>query len=174
MKTIDRKVLTERLELRWLTEDDAGLMLAIWNDPDFIRHVGDRGVRTLDQARTAMRDALALYRTHGYGAYRIAPRDGGPAMGICGLFKREQFEHPDIGYGLLPDYRGQGFVLEAARAVVAQARDRLGLETLYAIVTPSNAASIRLLEKIGMRRQGPVRMAGEDEDILLFSASLNQ
>lgn len=174
MKTIDREVLTERLELRWLTEDDAPLMLAIWTDPDFVRHVGDRGVRTVDQAREAMRDALALYQTHGYGPYAITACGGGPAMGICGLFKREQFEYPDIGYGLLPSYRRQGFVLEAARAVVAQARDRLRLNRLDAIVAPTNAASIRLLEKLGMRRRGPVRMRGEDEDVLLYSMSLDQ
>jgi RimJ/RimL family protein N-acetyltransferase len=95
-------------------------------------------------------------------------------MGICGLFKREQLEHPDIGYSLLPDYRGQGFALEAARAVVSQARDRLGLERLNAIVAPTNGASIRLLEKLGMQEQGAVRMPGEDEDIALYSLSLRQ
>ncbi|MEJ2383180.1 MAG: GNAT family N-acetyltransferase [Xanthomonadales bacterium] len=169
---MDRNVLTDRLELRWLTEDDADLMLAIWNDPDFIRNVGDRGIRTPQAALTAMRDGvLALYRSHGYGPYRIAARDGGAPMGICGLFKREQFEHPDIGYGLLPAYRGRGIALEAARAVMAQARDRLGLERVNAIVTPSNGASIRLLEKLGMQQQGPVRMPDDDADILLFSVA---
>ena len=175
MNTMDRSVLTERLELRWLTEEDAGLMLAIWNDPGFVRNVGDREIRTPAAALAAMREGiLALYRSHGYGPYRIAPRGSGPAMGICGLFKRDQFEHPDIGYSLLPDYRGQGFALEAARAVVSQARDRLGLERLNAIVAPTNGASIRLLEKLGMQEQGAVRMPGEDEDIALYSLSLRQ
>ena len=175
MKTMDGNVLTERLELRWLTEEDAGLMLAIWNDPGFVRNVGDRGIRTPAAALAAIREGiLALYRSLGYGPYRVAPRGSGPAMGICGLFKREQLEHPDIGYSLLPDYRGQGFALEAARAVVSQARDRLGLERLNAIVAPTNGASIRLLEKLGMQEQGAVRMPGEDEDIALYSLSLRQ
>jgi [ribosomal protein S5]-alanine N-acetyltransferase len=172
---MDRQLRTERLELRWLNEEDAGLMLAIWNDPGFIRNVGDRGIRTPEAALEAMREGvLALYRSHGYGPYRIASRDGGPAMGICGLFKREQFEHPDIGYSLLPDYRGRGVALEAARAVVSQARERLGLDRLNAIVAPSNGASIRLLEKLGMQPQEFVRMPGDDADILLFSMSLAQ
>jgi ribosomal-protein-alanine N-acetyltransferase len=174
VKSMNPTLLTPRLELRWLTEDDAGLMLAIWNDPDFIRHVGDRGVRTTAEALEAMGPALALYRTHGYGAYRIAPRDGGPAMGICGLFKREIFSEPDLGYALLPAWRGGGYVFEAARAVLDEARDRLGLESANAIVSPGNAASIHLLEKLGMRRQGPVRMPGDDDDILLFSVALTQ
>ena len=174
MKTMQATLWTERLELRWLTEDDAGLMLAIWNDPDFVRHVGDRGVRTTAEALDAMGAALALYRTHGYGAYRIAPREGGPAMGICGLFKRENLSEPDLGYALLPGWRGGGYTTEAARAVLAEARDGLGLERVNAIVSPGNADSIHLLEKLGMRRQGPIRMPGDDEDILLFAMSLGQ
>jgi RimJ/RimL family protein N-acetyltransferase len=165
---------TGRLELRWLTADDAPLMLAIWNDPDFIRQVVDRGVRTTAEARDAMHGMLALYRTHGYGAYRVAPAGGGPAMGICGLFKRDIFEEPDIGYALLPAWRGQGYTFEAARAVLAEARDGLGLARVNAIVSPGNRASIRLLEKLGMREQGPVRMPGEDADILLFARSFAQ
>jgi len=174
MKTMHRTLRTPRLELRWLTEDDVGLMLAIWNDPDFVRHVGDRGVRTTAEALDAMGPALALYRTHGYGAYRIAPRAGGPAMGICGLFKREIFSEPDLGYALLPGWRSCGYTSEAARAILDDARDSLGLDRVNAIVSPGNAASIHLLEKLGMRRQGPVRMPGEDEDILLFSMALAQ
>ena len=174
MKIAATRLLTGRLELQRLTEDDAGLMLAIWNDPAFIRHVGDRGVRTIDQALAAMRDTLALFESHGYGAWRIAPRGGGPAMGICGLFKRENLDHPDIGYAILPDWRGQGFTLEAARAVMAEARDGLGLERVNAIVSPDHRRSIRLLEKLGMRVQGPIRMPGEDADILLYALNFDQ
>ena len=174
MKTAAPRLLTRRLELRWLTEDDAGLMLEIWNDPDFIRHVGDRGVRSVEQALAAMKDTLAMYRTHGYGAYRIAPLGGGPAMGICGLFKREILDQPDIGYGLLPSWRGRGYTLEAARAVMHEARAGLGLERVNAIVSPDNRRSVRLLEKIGMQSQGAIRMPGEDTDILLYARSFDQ
>jgi RimJ/RimL family protein N-acetyltransferase len=102
-KTAKAELTTARLRLRWLTEDDATLLLAIWNDPDFIRHVGDRGIRTPTEALQAMRDGiLKLYADFGYGPYLVESLDGESPMGLCGLFKRENLDYPDIGYSLLP------------------------------------------------------------------------
>jgi RimJ/RimL family protein N-acetyltransferase len=167
-------IYTERLRLDRMTEDDAGLALAIWNDPAFIRHVTDRGIRTLDEARDAMREGmLKLWAEHGYGPYRISLRDEEEAMGLCGLFKRENLEDPDIGYSMLPDFCGKGYATEAARAVAAHARDHMNLARIIAIVSPDNPRSIRLLEKLGMSPEGTVRMPDEDEDILLYGLSLH-
>ena len=92
-----RQLLTDRLRMDWVTESDADLMLAVWNDPTFIRYVGDRGIRTLDQAREAIREkVLTHYEQHGYGPFQVRLQSGGPPMGICGLFKREHLDHPDI------------------------------------------------------------------------------
>jgi RimJ/RimL family protein N-acetyltransferase len=163
------ELTTDRLRLRWMTEDDAHLMLNIWNDPDFIRHVVDRGIRTPTEAREAMRDGvLKLYADFGYGPYLIEPLDGGSQMGICGLFKRDNLDYPDIGYSLLPGFRGCGYALEAACAVLTHARDYLGLPQLKAIVSQANSRSIRLLEKLGLRVEGTLRMPGEDEDVTLY------
>ena len=166
---------TERLQLRWLTGDDADLMLAIWNDPAFIRYVGDRGVRTLDQAHTAMQEGvLKLYHDFGYGPYRLALRGSDEAMGICGLFKRENLEHPDIGYGLLPAFCGSGYAFEAAEAVTEHARKHMKLPELCAIVTPENTRSVHLLEKLGMNAGERIRMPGDDEDVVLYRVSLDK
>ena len=163
---------TERLRLRWLTEDDADLMLAIWNDSDFVRFVGDRGVRTLDEAREAMRNGiLQLYRDYGFGPYRLTLCNSDEAMGICGLFKRDNLEFPDIGYGLLPAYCGSGYAFEAARAVAEHAREYMNVSKLYAIVSPENTRSVRLLEKLGMVAGEPIRMPGDDEDVILYSVN---
>ena len=164
---------TPRLLLRWMTEADAGLMLAVWNDPDFIRHVTDRGVRTEAEARQAMRDSLLkLYDDCGYGPYLIEPLEGGSPMGICGFFQRENFEYPDIGYAQLPAYRGQGYAFEAAEAVVAHARDHMALPKLVAIVSPANKRSTRLLEKLGMSFERSLRMPGDEQDVSLYGMSL--
>jgi RimJ/RimL family protein N-acetyltransferase len=173
MTAAPTELRTERLVLRWLTEDDAGLLLEIWNDPEFIRHVGDRGIRTLEQARKAMREGvLELYRKYHYGPFLMFMPGDGAKLGICGLFKRDNLEDPDIGFGLLPGHRRKGYVYEAAEAVVEYAGSSLGLERLSAIVSPENTASVRLLEKLGMERRGPIRMPGEDEDILLYGLDL--
>ncbi|MEE4218378.1 MAG: GNAT family N-acetyltransferase [Xanthomonadales bacterium] len=169
-----RSMRTRRLRLRWITEDDAGLLLAIWNDPDFIRHVGDRGIRTLEEARQAAREKiLKHYDEHGYGPYRVSMVKTDEAMGICGLFKRENLEYPDIGYGFLPEFCGRGYAIEAAQAVLDHARGQMNLPQLLAIVTPENVRSTRLLEKLGLRAEGQVRMPGEDQDILLYRIRLD-
>lgn len=173
MKKAAALIQTERLQLRWITLDDSDLMLAVWNDPDFIRYVGDRGIRTLDEAREVVREkVLKHFDEHGYGPYRVSSLETDEAMGICGLFKRENLEHPDIGYGFLPGFCGQGFAIEAAQTVLAQARDKMGLPNLSAIVSPENVRSTRLLEKLGMKVESSIRMPGEDEDLLLYGIDL--
>lgn len=160
---------TEHLELRWLTLDDAAMMLAIWNDPAFLRYVGDRGVRTVEQAREAVTAGpLKLYADYGYGPFRLVRRHDGSDVGICGLFRRDGLDEPDIGFSILPDYRGQGYGFEAAAAVLDHARDALQLSGVIAIVSPQNDPSIGLLEKLKMRYERTIRMPGDDHDVSLY------
>ena len=164
---------TDRLFLRPVTVDDAALMLAVWNDPAFIRNVADRGVRTLEQARDAIASgAEKLFADYGYGPYSLTLKSTGGQIGICGLFRRENFDDPDIGFSLLPDYRGKGYAGEAAIEVVRYARDDLAIATLHAIVSPRNAPSIGLIEKLGLRFQRMVTMPGDNEEISLYSMAL--
>ena len=157
--------------MRWLTEEDAPLMLAIWSDPAFIRHVGDRGVRDIAQARQAMRDGiLRVYRDQRMGPYGLFLHGSSEAMGICGLFKRDNLEFPDIGYALLPEYGGKGFAMEAAQAVCDHARNHMGLKRLLAIVSPGHVRSIHLLEKLGMSAGERFCMPGEDDEVVLYSS----
>jgi RimJ/RimL family protein N-acetyltransferase len=170
----DWQLETERLALRRVSLDDADLMLAVWNDPAFMEHVGDRGIRSLEDARAAMRTgALKLYADHGYGPYAMILRSNGTRVGICGLFKRDNLEHPDIGFAVLPDYCGSGLAGEAAFAVLAHARDDLRLTELAAIVSPDNAPSIGLIEKLGLTFSGMIRMPGDNEDICLYQMRLD-
>ena len=164
---------TERLYLRRITVDDADLMLAIWNDPSFVRNVGDRGIHTLSQARDAVRSGpLQLYASFGYGPFAMVRKSDGRRAGVCGLFKREILEHPDIGFALLPDYRGTGLAREASLAVIAHARDDLGLEELTAIVSPDNVPSIALIEKLGLSFSRMITMPGDDKEICLYGVVL--
>jgi len=166
---------TERLRLRRIALDDADLMLAVWNDPAFIRNVGDRGVRTVEQARDAIKSgALKFYADHGYGPYAMVLKSDASKIGICGLFKRDNLEHPDIGFGVLPDFCGKGYAGEAAFAVLAHARDDLGICELTAIVSRDNAPSIGLIEKLGLSFVRMITMPGDDEQICLYSATIGQ
>lgn len=164
---------TERLVMRRIGTDDAELMLAIWTDPAFVKHVGDRGIRTVEQAREAIREgAMRLFADHGYGPFSMNLKNDGSQIGICGLFKRDNLDAPDIGFAVLPAYCGSGYAGEAARAVVEHARDDLGIEVLTAIVSPENAPSVGLIEKLGLAFERMITMPGDDKAISLYSMRL--
>ena len=80
---------------------------------------------------------------------------------MCGLLKRDTLDAPDLGYAWLPRFRGRGLAREAASAVLAHARDVLGMTRVLAIVSPGNEASCRLLDAIGMQRLGVREVGGE-------------
>ena len=176
--TAPQTLQTERLRLRWLAPGDEDLLLAVWNDPAFIENVGDRGIRTIEQAGEALANGpLKLYAEHGYGPYRVALADSDEPIGLCGLFKREFLVDPDIGFGLLPNYRGKGFAYEAATVVLDHARHGLGLSRLTAIVSPRNTTSIGMIEKLGLRFESMVTIpekdmltiSGKDKELCLYS-----
>lgn len=170
-----RQLETRRLRLRRVSLDDADLMLAVWNDPAFLEHVGDRGVRSEDEARAEIESgALRLFDDHGYGPFAMEFRSDDTKIGICGLFKREHLDAPDIGFAVLPDFCGRGFAAEAAVAVLRHACDDLGITTLTAIVSPGNAPSIGLIEKLGFSFARMITMPGNDEEICLYRTALNR
>ncbi|AWF83519.1 GNAT family N-acetyltransferase [Microbulbifer sp. A4B17] len=155
---------TANLIIQELNEDrDARLMLALLNDSDFLQNIGDRGVRSEDDARNYLLNGpIAMYRTHGFGMYKVSMKNG-TAIGICGLVKRAGLDGVDIGFALLPDFRGLGFALESAQAVMEYAKNELGLQRILAITQPENTPSIRLLEKLGLNRESNVVLPGETE-----------
>ena len=166
---------TDRLYLRRVTLDDADLLLAVWNDPAFVANVGDRGVRNIEDATEAMKaGALRLYADHGYGPYAMLRKDDGVRIGICGLFKRDNLAYPDIGFGVLPEFCGNGYASEASFAVMAHARDDLRITELTAIVSPGNTASIGLIRKLGLVFVKMITMPGEEHEICLYSRSLGR
>ena len=165
---------TERLSLRRFTPDDADFVLRLLNEPSFIQNIGDRGVRTVEQAAEYLeRGPLSSYARHGFGLYLVALKDGTP-IGTCGVLKRDELSDADIGYSLLPEYWSQGFAYEAATAVRDYARGVLCLNRLVALVSPSNDASSRLLAKLGFAFERMIELGPEKESLRLFSASLEE
>lgn len=169
MRRLPAQMRTARLALSLLGPRDAGLMLDVLNDPGFIANVGDRGVRDLDAARRYLEQgAMASHAESGLGVYRLGVAAAGEAVGICGLFKRGWLPDPDVGFALLPAGRGRGYALESTVAVLALGFEVLGLPRIGAITAAGNFASIRLLERAGLRFQGFVQPDGEAEPLRLF------
>jgi RimJ/RimL family protein N-acetyltransferase len=160
---------TERLVLRHLTEDDAPFVLELLNAPGFIANIGDRQVRTLEGAARYVSEGPGdSYRRHGYGLWLAALKSGEP-IGICGLVRRDGLEDADIGYAFLERYWGQGFAYEAAVAVLDYARNVIGLPKVVAITSPTNAGSIAVLEKIGLRFERMIQLPGQTSESSYFT-----
>jgi len=156
-------LVTERLELREFTLDDAEFVLRLVNEPAFLRYIGDRGVRTLDDARSYIADGpVAGYARDGHGLMRVVRKSDGTGVGMCGVLKRDTLPDPDIGFSFFPEHWSQGYALESARAVMRHARETLRLGRILAITTKDNQPSMRLLGKLGFRPEGIVNLGGED------------
>lgn len=164
---------TARLRLRSATLDDAAFYLALLNDPGFLAHIGDRGVRTLDEARRALEEGpLAMQAARGHSLYVVELKETGVPLGMCGLIKRETLDGVDLGYAFLAAYCGQGYAYEAGRAVLALAPS-LGLRRVLAITSPNNLASNHLLRKLGMRFERYVQLRPEEAGTNLYSIELH-
>ena len=163
---------TERLRLRHMTLDDAEFMLGLLNDPAWHRYIGDRGIRTVDGAREhIVKGPMAMVARLGFGFYLVERKEDGCPIGLCGLAKRDFLDDVDIGYAVLPEYGGQGYAYEAAQGVLAHAR-ALGLTRLVATVVPENGASIRLLEKLGLRFERTIEAPESARELQLFAMEL--
>ena len=163
---------TPRLRLRRFSMADAAFVLRLLNEPSFIQHIGDRGVRTLDDAAGYIeRGPIASYRRSGFGLYVVELKDG-TAIGTCGVLKRDELDDVDLGYSLLPEFWSQGFAREAAEAVKQYARDMLGISRLAAIVAHGNEASARLLDKLGFSFDRFVRLRPGADELRLFTCIL--
>ncbi|MFS8086663.1 MAG: GNAT family N-acetyltransferase [Acidobacteriota bacterium] len=162
---------TNRLRLRQLSVDDADFILKLLNEPSFIQNIGDRQVRTNEDAQVyVLNGPVASYEKHGFGLWLVETKESGAQIGICGLLKREVLEDADIGYALLPEFWSKGYALESASAVLSYARDQLGLKRVLAVVNANNQSSIRLLEKVGFKFERMVKLSEDAQEIKLYAA----
>jgi len=160
---------TERLTLRLQTTDDADFILELVNDPSWLQFIGDRGVRTVEDAREYILNSINMYEKSGFCFYLVERKEDNIPLGICGLVKRDSLEDVDIGFAFLPTYWGKGYAYEAASAVLAYGLDTLGLKRIVAITTQDNYASAKLLEKVGLKFERLVQLSNDEEELRLFS-----
>ncbi|HYH16772.1 MAG TPA: GNAT family N-acetyltransferase [Flavisolibacter sp.] len=158
---------TDRLIISHLQHDDAAFIQKLVNTPGWLQYIGDRNVKSIEDAlRYLEQGPLKSYEQWGFGLYRVALKNTNTAIGICGLIKRENLEDVDIGFALLPAYSGKGYAYEAAEAVLHLARHQFKMRRIVAIVQVDNAASLKLLQRLGLRFEKMVHLNGEDLALL--------
>jgi RimJ/RimL family protein N-acetyltransferase len=168
------KVLqTERLNIRRMSLDDADFIVELLNDPAFLRFIGDKGVRTTEDARHYVTTGpMDSYERHGFGLWLVELNDSETPIGICGLLKRDTLSDVDIGFAFLPPYRFKGYAFESAAAVMDYGRKVLGLKRIVAITNEDNTGSIRVLEKIGMTFDRMIRLTEDEPEIRLLASDV--
>lgn len=164
------KVLeTDRLILRWLTPDDAAFILELLNEPSWIRFIGDKGVRTLEDAKNyIVSGPMKMYSQMGFGLFMVEQKEGSIPIGMCGLIKRDTLDNVDIGFAFLSTYQTQGYGFESASATLNYGHEQQDLKRILAITSLENYASSRLLEKIGMKYEGTIIL--DKEELKLFAS----
>ncbi len=166
-----KKILeTDRLILRRLSVEDGAFILELVNDPLWLRFIGDRGVRTLEDAHDyILKGPVAMYARLGFGLYLVERKSDGLSLGICGLIKRDALEDVDLGFAFLPAYRAQGYAYESAAAVLTYGQSVFGLKRIVAITSPDNDRSAKLLEKLGFSFEKMIQLPDDDEEVKLFA-----
>jgi len=161
---------TERLSLRPFTTDDAEFILTLLNEPSFLRYIGDKKVRNLEDARQyILNGPMASYERNGFGLLLVQLKESDTPIGMCGLLKRNELPDPDIGFAFLPAFWNKGFAFEAAAAVLHDARERLKLQRILAITSLDNDASIKLLQRLGLKFERVVKLSEDGEEVKLFT-----
>ncbi len=172
MSDMSWDIETPRLTLREFVEDDAPMVLELLNEPSFHEFIGDRGVRTIEDARRYLREGpIASYAEHGHGLLWMGLRRDGAepvAIGMCGLVQRPSLPRPDIGFAVSPTYWGSGYTTEGAKAVLARGRRVVDLAEVYGITLPHNVRSIRVLEKLGLRFVEEKSLTDEAPPVRIF------
>lgn len=177
---------TERLILREIVDGDAEFMLDLLNQPSFIKYIGDRGVRTVEEAREFIENRYRQsYRDHGFGLYAVELKADLPVpetknqnpkanlpIGICGFVKRDSLPDADIGFAFLPQFEKKGYAFESASAIMKYGREVLGLKRVLAITSQDNESSGRLLAKIGFEFERLIRVPHDTEELKLFSSNI--
>jgi RimJ/RimL family protein N-acetyltransferase len=149
---------TERLFLRMLSNYDAGFILELVNSAGWIKFIGDRHIKTIEEAENYVQKINTNPAIH----YRVVTLlDTKTAIGVVTLIKRDYLDHPDIGFAFLPAFCKQGYAFEAAKAVL---KDLLNIDTqltVLATTVTENSSSIQLLKKMGFLFSKEITIHGE-------------
>ncbi|MEY2519421.1 MAG: hypothetical protein QOF24_1180 [Verrucomicrobiota bacterium] len=153
---------TDRLLVREYVEEDAEAFFTLNTDPEVLRFVPDKALLNVDQARQLLIDhPIADYRKHGFGRGASILKATGEQIGFAGLKYLEELGEVDVAYRLLPAYWGQGLATETALASVRYGFADLGLKRIIGLVMSENIASVRVLEKTGLRYVATVSLRSQ-------------
>lgn len=160
---------TERLILKPAEVQDADFFLKLYNMPSFIKYIGDRNLRTKEDAENYINNRfLPQFEKLGFGNYVVILKEGNTKIGAVGIFEREGLDVLDIGFSFLEKYEGKGFAYESANKLKEVAASDFGVHKISAITTKDNYSSQKLIEKLGLKFQKMVTIPNDDEELMYY------
>ena len=160
---------TVRLILQPVIMEDAEFILELYNSPNFIKFIGDRNLRTVEDAENYIKEKfLPHVEKHGFGSFVIFRKSDNKKIGNVGIYVRDGLNAPDIGFSFLPEFEGKGYGFEASNKLMEIAFSEFGLKKISAITTKENIASQNLIEKLGLKYLKIVRLPDDPEDLLCY------
>ncbi|MFT5824209.1 MAG: ribosomal-protein-alanine N-acetyltransferase [Crocinitomix sp.] len=160
---------TERLILKPTSNEDADFFLELFNSTTWIKYIGDRNIRTIENAREFIITKITpqLERL-GYSNYTVIKKSDNSKIGSCGLYDRDGLDGIDIGFAFLPKFEKKGYAFEAVNKIIEIASDEFGLHALKAITTKDNIHSQKLLERLGLKLSGTIKLPNDNQESLLY------
>lgn len=156
-------LVTERLKLTEWQAEDADFILKLVNTDGWLENIGDRKVYNLTDAKKYIKKLRLPYGSYGYGFYALRLRESNEIIGMCGIIKRMGLSDPDLGFALMPEHEGNGYIYEMSSAFIKHSFVKLGLTRVVAITTPSNTRSIKVLDRLGMKYEKDVQLPNDSE-----------
>ena len=161
---------TARLLIKPTNIEDAAFILELLNSPKWIEHIGDRKVKTIEDAENYIRQKmLPQLERLGYSNNTIILKETGEKVGVCGLYDREGLEGVDIGFAFLPQFEKKGYARESAEKLIDAAFTAFGISKIAAITTRQNIDSQNLLTKLGFKHSQNIFLPDDPEELRLYS-----
>jgi RimJ/RimL family protein N-acetyltransferase len=166
---------TDRLSLRQFNNEDASFILELVNSPGWLQFIGNRNVHSIDDAvRYLDEGPINSYKKNEFGLSCISLKSNGQPIGMCGLIRREFLSEPDLGFAILPEYQGHGYMQEVTAEYLKYVHRFLKFPAVLAITFPHNQRSISLLTRLGFSFMNEIQLAGEIDPLFLFKVDFEQ
>lgn len=164
-----RNYETERLILKPADLEDADFFLKLYNLPSFIRFIGDKNLRTKEDAEQYITNRfLPQIEKLGFGNYVVIHKELNKKIGAVGVFIREGIDVPDIGFSFFPDFEGKGYAYESAVNLMEIVKTEFGVEKLSAMTSDENLSSQKLIERLGFQFKKYVIFPDDNEELRYY------
>ena len=160
---------TDRLILKPAEVQDADFFLELYNMPSFIQYIGDRNLRTKEDAANYITNRfIPQIEKLGFGNYVVILKEDNTKIGAVGIFEREGLDVLDIGFSFLEKYEGKGFAYESANKLKEVAATDFGVHKISAITTKDNFSSQKLIERLGLKFQKMVTIPEDVVELMYY------